>query len=86
MATHNEILSFLRPNGGYISYGGTYEGIFFEPQCEPFTKEEYEAAANELEAIKAQAQAEAAAKKAAAEAKLTALGLTADDLKALGLG
>jgi len=29
---------------------------------------------------------EAAAKKAAAEAKLTALGLTADDLKALGLG
>ena len=33
-----------------------------------------------------QAQAEAAAKKAAAEAKLAALGLTADDLKALGLG
>jgi hypothetical protein len=29
---------------------------------------------------------EAAAKKAAAEAKLAALGLTADDLKALGLG
>ena len=29
---------------------------------------------------------EAAAKKAAAEAKLTALGLTTDDLKALGLG
>jgi hypothetical protein len=35
---------------------------------------------------KAQAEAEAAAKKAAAEAKLAALGLTADDLKALGLG
>ena len=34
---------------------------------------------------KAQAEAEAAAKKAAAEAKLAALGLTADDLKALGL-
>jgi hypothetical protein len=30
--------------------------------------------------------AETAAKKAAAEAKLAALGLTADDLKALGLG
>lgn len=30
-------------------------------------------------------QAQAAAKKAAAEAKLAALGLTADDLKALGL-
>lgn len=35
---------------------------------------------------KAQAAAEAVAKKAAAEAKLAALGLTADDLKALGLG
>ena len=34
---------------------------------------------------KAQAEAQAAAKKAAAEAKLAALGLTADDLKALGL-
>ena len=33
-----------------------------------------------------QAQAEAAAKKAEAEAKLAALGLTSDDLKALGLG
>jgi hypothetical protein len=32
------------------------------------------------------AQAEALAAKAAAEAKLAALGLTADDLKALGLG
>ena len=36
----------------------------------------------EVEAI---AKAEAAAVKAAAEAKLAALGLTADDLKALGL-
>lgn len=33
-----------------------------------------------------EAEAEAVAKKAAAEAKLAALGLTADDLKALGLG
>ena len=31
-------------------------------------------------------EAEAAAKKVAAEAKLAALGLTAEDLKALGLG
>jgi hypothetical protein len=38
----------------------------------------------EREALE-QAEAEAQAKKAAAEAKLAALGLTADDLKALGL-
>jgi hypothetical protein len=35
---------------------------------------------------KIEAQAEAEAAKVAAEAKLKALGLTADDLKALGLG
>lgn len=38
----------------------------------------------EREALE-QAEAEAQAKKAAAEAKLAALGLTSDDLKALGL-
>ena len=44
---------------------------------------------NAIESIKkeeAQAEADKIAKKAAAEAKLAALGLTADDLKALGLG
>ena len=48
------------------------------------TEEEIlEIEANDLsQAIKL---AEAAAKKAAAEAKLAALGLTSDDLKALGL-
>ena len=35
--------------------------------------------------VKAQAKAEAEAAKAAAQAKLAALGLTTDDLKALGL-
>jgi len=36
--------------------------------------------------VEEQAKAEAEAQKAAAEAKLAALGLTTDDLKALGLG
>ena len=36
-------------------------------------------------AARQEAEVEAAAKKAIAEAKLAALGLTADDLKALGL-
>ena len=40
---------------------------------------------NEIVAAREQATAAAAAKKAAAEAKLAALGLTTDDLKALGL-
>lgn len=47
---------------------------------------EIEAAHQEVKAAEAQAEAQAAAKRAAAEAKLAALGLTSEDLKALGLG
>lgn len=85
MATHIEVLSFLRPNGGYVAKGNSYEGIDFV-ECQPFTKEEYEVAFDLVDAAKAQAEADAAAKKATAEAKLAALGLTAEDLKSLGLG
>ncbi len=51
-----------------------------------------DATASEIVAIEAtqnaseQSKAQAEAAKAAAEAKLVALGLTTDDLKALGLG
>lgn len=57
-----------------------------------YTEEEYAQAAideasyeSEVKA-KADFEAQLAAKKAAAEAKLAALGLDTDDLKALGLG
>lgn len=85
MATSMEVMSYLRPNGGYVQVGHDYEGITFEPQCEPFTKEEYLAAFNLVDAAKLQAEADAIVAKAAAEAKLAALGLTPEDLKALGL-
>lgn len=42
-------------------------------------------AIKQIEAEQAQAELDAATKKEAAKAKLAALGLTADDLKALGL-
>jgi len=57
-----------------------------------FTAEEYAqrakdvAEAKALAVEKAKAEEENAIAKAAAEAKLAALGLTTDDLKALGLG
>ncbi len=84
MALHKEVLSYLRPDGGTISTGDQYEGIEFIT-AEPFTKEEYLAAFAKVDAWKAEQEADKAAAKAAAEAKLTALGLNADDLKALGL-
>lgn len=46
---------------------------------------EIDAAIKQVKANEATAEAKAVADKAAAQAKLAALGLTADDLKALGL-
>lgn len=79
-----KVIEMLRPNGGYIVRGEEYEGIEFV-ECEPFTKKEFIDGFAKLDEIKARDEAELAAKKAAAEAKLAALGLTAEDLKALGL-
>ena len=52
------------------------------------TNEEYQVHLLRLDKLTAmeEKQAQAGLAKAAAEAKLAALGLTADDLKALGLG
>ena len=80
----DEVCRYLRPKGGWITNGLDYEDIEFL-DCEPFTKAQYEAAFDLVEAAKAQAEAEAKAKREAALSKLAALGLTADDLRALGL-
>ena len=85
MAKSYEVLAMLIPNGGYVQVGEDYEGIDFV-ECEPITKQEYEAGFAKYDAWKAEELKKLADKKAAAEAKLAALGITADDLKALGLG
>jgi hypothetical protein len=77
-------LEMLRPEGGYVSRGFEYENIEFI-DCEPFTKAQFEAALNQFDNWKLEQDAKAQADKTAAQSKLAALGLTADDLKALGL-
>jgi len=42
MATIQNVLSMLIPNGGYVARGDLYEGIEFL-ECEPITKEQFEA-------------------------------------------
>ena len=84
MAKSYEVLGMLIPDGGYVQVGEDYEGIQFL-ECEPITKEEYEAGFAQYDAWKAEQEAAQATAKASAEAKLIALGLTTDDLKALGL-
>lgn len=85
MAKGSDVLAMLRPNGGWIIRGNEFDGIEWV-DCEPLTKAEFEAGFAKYDQWMAQQEAEKSAKKAAAEAKLTALGLTVDDLKALGLG
>ena len=84
MATGGDVLGMLIPNGGWAITGEEYEGIQFL-ECEPITKAQFEAGFAQYDTWKAQQDAQMAADKASATAKLEALGLTADDLKALGL-
>jgi hypothetical protein len=84
MATGSEVLSFLIPNGGWYIAGNDFETIQFI-ECEPLTKKQFEDGFAQYDAWKTEQDATIAAKKAAAEAKLVALGLSLDDLKALGL-
>ncbi len=84
MAQSYEVLGMLIPNGGYVQVGEDFEGITFV-EAKPITKAQFEAGFAQYDAWKAEQDAKVAADKAAAQAKLAALGLTADDLKALGL-
>jgi hypothetical protein len=84
MAKIAEVLSMLIPEGGWVATGNEYEGIQFL-ECEPITKAQFEEGFAQYDAWKAEQDAQMAADKASATAKLEALGLTADDLKALGL-
>ena len=84
MATGSEVLQMLIPQGGYVISGNDYSGITFI-EAEPISKAQFEAGFAQYDAWKAEQDAAKAQAKASAQAKLAALGLTADDLKALGL-
>lgn len=86
MATRQEVIGYLRPNGGLAQSGDTYEGIqFFE--AEPFTKEEYEAAFDIVDALKEEQKIKEEADKAEAKIKkqalLDKLGITEEEAKLL---
>ena len=84
MAKSGEVLQMLIPNGGYVAVGQTYEGIEFL-ECEPITKKQWQDGFAQYDAWKAEQDAAQVAAKSAAQAKLAALGLTFEDLQALGL-
>jgi len=82
----SEAIKKLRPNAEFSYTNDDYSTIKFDViEGDAPTQAEIDEAIKQVKADEAQAKLDKAAKKAAAEAKLAALGLTADDLKALGL-
>jgi hypothetical protein len=84
MATGAEVLSMLCPNTEWVITDGDFDSIQWI-KGEQITKAQFTAGFAQYDAWKAEQDAKAVADKATAQAKLAALGLTADDLKALGL-
>ena len=77
----------LRPNAEFVYVEEDYSTIKWDVlDGDAPTQAEIDAAIKSIKQEEKEAEAQAAAKKATAEAKLVALGLTADDLRALGLG
>jgi len=75
MATSQQVLGMLIPNGGWVQVGDTYEGITFL-ECEPITKEQYLAGFDAFDEYKADKEASAIAKK---NELLDRLGITAEE-------
>ena len=79
MAKGYEVLGMLIPQGGWEITGDNYEGIQFL-ECQPITKEQFEAGFAQYDAWKAQQDAEAAAKR---QALLAKLGITEEEARLL---
>jgi len=76
----------LKPNSEFSYTDDDYSTIKWDVlNGKAPTQKEIDAAIEEVKADEAQAEATKATAKAAAEGKLAALGLTTDDLRALGL-
>jgi hypothetical protein len=76
----------IRPKAQFVIYGEDYSTIVWHKlEGEVPTEAEIKKAINEIEAEKLKLAAEAKTAKEIAQAKMAALGLTTDDLKALGL-
>ena len=82
--TGADVLGMLIPDGGWYIAGDDFADIQFI-NCKPITKKQFEDGFAKYDVFKAEQDAAKATAKAAAQAKLAALGLTVEDLTALGL-
>lgn len=85
MATGTDVLTMLLPAGGWIIVGDNFDGITWVDERPRCTKAQFEAGFGQYDTWKENQESTQLAAKETAQAKLAALGLTTDDLKALGL-
>ena len=82
----NEAIQLLKPNSEFSYTDNDYSTInWIKLEGTAPTQAEIDEAIEQVKAEEAQTEATKAQAKAAAEGKLAALGLTTDDLRALGL-
>ena len=79
MATIQQVLGMLIPDGGYVATGNAYEGIEFI-EAKPITKKQFDDGFAQFDAWQANQEAKKATEKAALLAKL---GITDDEAKLL---
>jgi hypothetical protein len=80
MARGFEVLTMLRPDGGWVIVEDNFDSIRWDKGIAPLTKEEYEAGFAQYDAWKAEQDSAKAAQKAAL---LDRLGITEDEAKLL---
>ena len=85
MAKSREVLEMLLPNGGWVIYGDDFDSIRYDDGVNPISKKQFEDGFAQYDAWKTEQDLAKLTAKEAAQAKLAALGLTVEDLTALGL-
>ena len=85
MTSIGNVLNMLCPDVEWSAIGEDYENINWFGKTPPITKKQYEDGFAQYDSWMAEQDAAKATAKATAEGKLAALGLTTDDLRALGL-
>jgi hypothetical protein len=84
MATGGQVLTMLCPNSEWVITADDFDSIQWI-KGDKITKAQFDAGFAQYDAWKAQKDSDAIEAKETAQSKLAALGLTTDDLKALGL-
>ena len=85
MASGGDVLEMLIPTGGWVIYGDDFDSIIYDEGVKPITKKQFVEGFAKYDLLKAEQNEAKTQAKTSAQAKLSALGLTVEDLTALGL-